>query len=185
MSKGSGPGYTRQNPRPGGPGAKTGADGRMSSSTKKKSGLSNQDKLMIGTGVAALGAAVLKGRGGNKKAIGPGPIGRAQMDAAKAKADARKKAGITSRGRYAAPGKPVKSPLARTSPGKHAAPNNTLKKVGKIVGKSAKFAGLNTPAGRIITGSLIASSFIKPLDVKGNNKRKPPMGNPPKKTTKK
>jgi hypothetical protein len=191
LPKGSGPGNTRPNPKRGGPGAKTGFDGRMKTSpSKKKPGLSNQDKVMIGAGVAALGAAAIKGRGAGKpKAIGPGPIGRAQMNeaaAAKKAANAKRvAAGVKSRGKYAAPGKPVKTPLTRNAPGKYAAPKTgNLAKAARVVGKAGKFAGLNTPIGRTITlGSLVLGS-IKPLDVKGNSKRKPPMGNP-KKTTKK
>jgi hypothetical protein len=53
-------------------------------------------------------------------------------------------------------------------------------KAAKVVGKAARFAGLNTPMGRAIgLGSLVLGS-LKPLDVKGNNKKKPPMGNPKK-----
>jgi hypothetical protein len=145
---------------------------------------------MIGTGVAALGAAALKGRGaGKRKAIGPGPIGRAQMNeaaAAKKAANAKRvAAGIKSKGKYAAPGKTVKTPLTRATPGKYDAPKTSnLAKAGRVIGKAGKFAGLNTPLGRAITAASIGASFIKPLDIKGNNKRKPPMGNP-KKTTKK
>ena len=142
-----GPGSKMPKPPRGGPGAKTGPDGRVKPKPKPK-GLSNQDKLMIGAGAGALGLAALKGRQPKRKAIGPGPIGRAQMDKAKGAAAARKTAGITSRGRHAAPGKTVKSPLARTSPGKHSAPNNTFKNAGKNAGKVLSGVG-KSKAGKV------------------------------------
>jgi len=191
MPKGSGPGNTRPKTRPGGPGAKTGADGRMSSSsTKKKSSMSNQDKLMIAAGIAALGAGArrVKNTKPNRaitqglKQIEAGPKGKAEMAKAKSAAAAKTK------GKYAASGSSVKTPVTRTTPGKYAAPKTgnaaKLGKAAKVVGKAAKFAGLNTPAGRVIAAASIASGFIKPLDIKGNNKRIAPMGNP-KKITKK
>lgn len=167
--KGSGPGNTRPKDKRGGPGAKTGKDGRMSSKSgtqydsrgntrrpanagvgpTSKSGSGN---TAVGLGAAAaIGGAALYGASKQKpktKALGPGPIGRAQMNEAaaakKAAAAKRKAAGIKSRGKYAAPGKTTKRPITRATPGKHAAPK---------VSKKAAFKAFNavgkTPVGKV------------------------------------
>lgn len=163
-----GPG-AKMEPRPkGGPGARTGADGRVSSSTKKKSSLSNMDKLMVGAGVGAAGLAVLKGRKvaplrrgvtQGLKQIEASPKVKAEMAAAKTKA---KQAGATA-------SKTIKA----------ASKNKAV----RVLGKAAKFAGVNTPAGRVVTGALIAAPYIKPLKPSKAKQgaRKVPMGNPKKK----
>jgi hypothetical protein len=213
--KGSGPGYTRKTPVPGGPGAKTGKDGRMSSSTKKKSGLTNQEKLMLATGGAALGVAVLKGKDKKPKAIGPGPIGRAQMNEAAAakRAAAAKTKGkhAATKGKHAAPGKTVKTPLTRTAPGRHAAPKGrggtaigkpkgkssapkvVASKAGKVskasnlskVAKVAKVAGLSTPLGRAAAVGLTGLSFVPSLKFDKLTNTRRPQMGNPKKNYKK
>jgi hypothetical protein len=123
--KGSGPGNTRPKTRPGGPGAKTGKDGRMSSSTKKKSGPSvgMQVGAAVGTTAVGLGAAKLITMQDKKKK----PV-----------------AGGKSGGRHAAPGKTTKTPLKRTTPGKHAASKVSKKQAFKAWNAVGK-----TPVGRV------------------------------------
>jgi hypothetical protein len=162
LPPGKGPGNTRPKPPAGkGPGY---TRPKSPNGTNKGEGSSSSS---VGKGVATAAGAT---------AVGVGAAKLLTMQ------DKKKQ------GKYAAPGKTVKTPVTRSAPGKRVAPKTgnaaKLGKAAKVVGKAAKFAGLNTPAGRVIAGASIASSVIKPLNVKGNSKRIAPMGNP-KKTTKK
>ena len=149
LPKGSGPGNTRPNPKRGGPGAKTGKDGRMSSSTKKKSGPSvgMQVGAAVGTTAVGLGAAKLITMQDKKKK----PTTRGGTGMGK------------SGGRHAAPGKTTKRPITRATPGKHAAPKVSKKgafKAWNAVGKTpvGRVAGkvIGGKVGMAITAGMIA-----------------------------
>jgi hypothetical protein len=149
--RGSGPGNTRPKTRPGGPGAKTGADGRMSTRTKKSSGPSVATQVGAAAGTIAVGAAAARAITRQDKKKKPG----AKHVAPKTRGGA---AIGKTKGRHAAPGKTTKRPLTRTAPGKHAATAAKAASFGGKAARVAKFAVGGKVGLALMAGSAIANA---------------------------